>query len=59
VPSFTTLQSSFSLVAFLRALYIYFNIKMSSNKYGRSLLNLLPFPFFRLYFGIYKFLSLA
>jgi coenzyme F420 hydrogenase subunit beta len=59
VPNFVPIQNSWSLIAFIRALYIYFNIKMSSSKKGRFLLNRLPFPFFRLYFGIYKFLCLA
>jgi len=59
VPDFIPAQNSWSFAAFLRALYIYFNIKMSSSKQIRPLLSLLPFPFFRLYFGIYKFLCLA
>lgn len=59
VPNFIPAQNSWSLAAFLRALYIYFNIKISSNKRGRSLLGLLPFPFFRLYFGVYKYLCLV
>lgn len=59
VPDFIPARNSWSFAAFLRALYIYFNIKMSSSKRIRSMLSLLPFPFFRLYFGIYKFLSLA
>jgi coenzyme F420 hydrogenase subunit beta len=59
VPNFVPSQSSWSLAAFLRALYIYFNIKISSSKRIRPLLSLLPFPFFRFYFGIYKFLCLV
>jgi coenzyme F420 hydrogenase subunit beta len=59
VPNFITIQNSWSLISFLRALYIYFNIKISSSKRGRFLLDHLPFPFFRLYFGIYKLLCLA
>jgi coenzyme F420 hydrogenase subunit beta len=58
VPQFVPTQSSWSLAAFLRAIYIYFNIKVSSSKRIASFLNHLPFPFFRLYFGIYKLLCL-
>jgi coenzyme F420 hydrogenase subunit beta len=59
VPNFTPAQNSLSIAASLRASYIYFNIKMSSNKRIRPLLSFLPFPLFRLYFGVYKFLCLA
>jgi coenzyme F420 hydrogenase subunit beta len=59
VPQFIPAQNSCSLAAFLRAIYIYFNIKVSSSKRIVSFLNHLPFPFFRLYFGIYKLLCLV
>ena len=58
VPQFIPAQSSWSLAAFLRSMYIYFNIKVSSNRRIMNLLAPLPFPFFRLYFGIYKLLCL-
>lgn len=44
--------------ALLRAFFIYFNIWASSNKRLRSVLLRVPFPLFRLYYGIYKFVSL-
>lgn len=59
VPYFIPAQRSWSLAAFLRALYIYFNIKISSTIRIRPLLKILPFSFFRLYFGIYKLLCLV
>ena len=58
-PNFIPKESSWSPLAFLRAVYIYFNIKVSSYKHMRSLLLRFPIPFFRLYFGLYKFLSTA
>jgi len=59
IPVFIPKESSWSPLAFLRALYIYFNIRISSDKHLRSLLVRFPIPFFRLYFGLYKFLSTA
>jgi len=59
IPDFVPKESSWSPLAFLRALYIYFSIGISSNKHIRSLLVCLPFPLFRLYFGLYKSLSEA
>jgi coenzyme F420 hydrogenase subunit beta len=47
-----------SPIALLQAFFIYFNIRLSSNKYFKSLLVYVPFPMFRLYYGMYKFLSL-
>jgi len=47
-----------SPVTFLKAFYPYLNILLSSNKHVKSLLKYVPFPLFRLYFGIFKFLSL-
>jgi coenzyme F420 hydrogenase subunit beta len=46
-----------SPVDFSRAFYPYLNIKLSSNKHVKSLLIHVPFPLFRLYFGIFKYLS--
>lgn len=43
---------------FSRAFYPYFNIQLSSSRHIRSLLTHVPFPLFRLYFGIFKYLSL-
>jgi len=47
-----------SIVEFSRAFYPYLNIELSSKKRIRSLLTHVPFPLFRLYFGIFKYLSL-
>lgn len=49
-------RSVTSVVAVLRALFHYFNIKVSSNDRFRILLLSVPFPLFRLYFGIRRFL---
>lgn len=51
-------DASLTPPALLRAFFIYFNIWASSNKRLRSVLLHLPFPLFRLYYGIYKFVSL-
>ena len=57
-PSFSSNpNSSPSFSAFLRAFFPYLNIQASSNKHLRSLLIHVPFPFFRLYYGVYKYLS--
>jgi coenzyme F420 hydrogenase subunit beta len=48
----------FSFLAFLRGLFIFMSIKLSLNKSVMSLLSLFPFPFFRLYSGIYRALSI-
>lgn len=47
-----------SPITFSKAFYPYLNILLSSNKHVKSLLKYVPFPLFRLYFGIFKFLSL-
>jgi len=52
-------NSSASFVALLRTFFAYFNIQASSNKHLKSLLINVPFPLFRLYYGIRKFLSLV
>lgn len=57
VPVFTPDQSSWSPMAFLRALLIYFSIAVSSDRHLRSLLVHFPIPFFRMYYGVYKLLS--
>jgi len=46
-----------SPIVFLKAFYPFLNIQLSSNKRISSLLRRVPFPIFRLYFGIYKSLS--
>lgn len=43
---------------FSRAFYPYLNIQLSSSRHIKSLLTHVPFPLFRLYFGIFKYLSL-
>lgn len=47
-----------SPINFSRAFYPYFNIQLSSSKHVKSLLTHVPFPLFRLYFGVFKILSL-
>lgn len=49
--------STGSPMAFLRAFFPYFNVRVSSSKYFKSLLLYVRFPLFRLYYGVYKFLS--
>lgn len=46
-----------SPVSFFKAFYPYFNATISSKKSVVSILQYVPFPVFRLYFGIYKFIS--
>ncbi|HJX24236.1 MAG TPA: hypothetical protein VJ574_07545, partial [Candidatus Bathyarchaeia archaeon] len=46
--------SSASISASLRSMYIYSGIKTSSNEHFRHLLQHVPFPLIRLYYGIYK-----
>lgn len=46
-----------SPIALVKAFYPYFNILLSSNKHAKSFLKRVPFPLFRLYFGVFKFLS--
>ena len=59
VPEFIpNMPPSDSFVSALRALYVYSNIKASSNRHFRSLLLNVPFPLIRLYYGMYKFLTL-
>jgi len=48
-----------SSLALLRAIFPYVNIRVSSSKHLESLLAHASFSLFRLYYGIYKFLSLA
>lgn len=60
VPNFSPApNSSASFYAFLRAFYAYFNIQASSNKHFKSGLIHVPFPLFRLYYGIRKLLSIV
>jgi coenzyme F420 hydrogenase subunit beta len=50
-------KTVWSPVVFFKAFYPYLNIQLSSNKHVTSLMKRIPFPLFRLYFGIYKSLS--
>jgi coenzyme F420 hydrogenase subunit beta len=54
---FPSFPRRFSLLALLRASYIFLSIKVSMNKYLRSVLVHFPFPLFRAYSGIYRKLS--
>ncbi|MBS7633142.1 Coenzyme F420 hydrogenase/dehydrogenase, beta subunit C-terminal domain [Candidatus Bathyarchaeota archaeon] len=47
-----------SPIDFLRAFYPYLSIQLSSSKHVKSLLTYVPFPLFRLYFGVFKILAL-
>ena len=49
----------FSFLAFLRALFIFMSIKLSLNNRVMSFFARFPFPFFRLYSGIYRILSIG
>ena len=53
-PSYPQLQPSVSTISALRALYVYSSIKASSNMHFRALLEHVPFPVIRMYYGIYK-----
>jgi len=58
IPRFAPeLDFSDSSMSYLRALFPYFSILASSNSHIRSILLRVPFPLFRLYYGLYKFLS--
>jgi hypothetical protein len=60
VPIFVPVVSGrFSFMAFLRALFIFMSIKLSLNKRFMSVFARFPFPFFRMYSGIYKVLSIG
>ena len=54
-PSLSNQKSFFSA---LRTFYMYFTIAASANKYFRLLLTFTPLPLIRLYYGIYRGLSL-
>lgn len=51
--------SSFSISSFARNLFVLFNMQASENKFLRRFMIFVPFPIFRLYYGVYKFLSLV
>ena len=53
-PSYPELHPSFSSISALRTLYVYSSIKAASNMHFRALLEHVPFPVIRLYYGIYK-----
>jgi coenzyme F420 hydrogenase subunit beta len=51
-------QGSSSPISLLRTLYVYLNIHLSTIKSVRTLLTYVPFPLFRLYYGLYKLLCM-
>jgi hypothetical protein len=58
-PKFgTSAERMWSPIDFSRAFFPYLNIELSSSKHVRSFLTHVPFPLFRLYFGIFKYLCL-
>jgi len=58
-PDFSLKRNSpRSLSYFARNFFAFFNIKASRNEVLKSLLTYVPFPVFRLYYGLYKFLLL-
>jgi len=60
VPIFAPRRlAHFSFLAFLRTLFIFLSIKLSLNNRLMSILTRFPFPFFRLYSGIYRVLSIG
>jgi coenzyme F420 hydrogenase subunit beta len=59
IPIFNPMvPPSDSFISALRAFYIYFNIKASLSRHFKDFLVNAPFPLIRLYYGIYKSLSL-
>ncbi|UCD96262.1 MAG: Coenzyme F420 hydrogenase/dehydrogenase, beta subunit C-terminal domain [Candidatus Bathyarchaeota archaeon] len=59
IPTFTPKPAgSSSPVSLLRTLYVYLNIHLSTKKSIRTLLTYVPFPLFRLYYGLYKLLCM-
>jgi coenzyme F420 hydrogenase subunit beta len=57
-PKFNVeLCSAKSVASILRSIFVYCGIKTSANRTLRSMLVRLPFPLFRVYYGIYKYLS--
>ena len=60
VPVFLPeISGHFSFLAFLRNLFVFMSIKLSLSKGFMSILARFPFPFFRLYSGIYRVLSIG
>ncbi|MGD6809020.1 MAG: Coenzyme F420 hydrogenase/dehydrogenase, beta subunit C-terminal domain [Candidatus Bathyarchaeia archaeon] len=53
-PVHNELQTGTSSISALRSMYVYSNIKATSNRGFRVLLTHVPFPVIRLYYGIYK-----
>ena len=59
VPVFTFRpRSSSSFFSFARNLFVFLNVRASENETLRGFLRGVPFPVFRLYYGLYKFLLL-
>ncbi len=60
IPRFTPEpHEKVSLFSFLRNLFVCVNVFVASKDFFSSLWVNVPFPLFRLYYGIYKFLSLV
>ncbi|MEM2779960.1 MAG: Coenzyme F420 hydrogenase/dehydrogenase, beta subunit C-terminal domain, partial [Candidatus Bathyarchaeia archaeon] len=58
VPEFKVKQSvGGSFISFIRNLFVLFNVRACDAKFFRNFLTGVPFPVFRLYYGVYKFLS--
>jgi len=58
-PIFSLSEShSNSFLSFLRNLFVIANVKASENNFFKRLLVGIPFPIFKLYYGIYKFLCM-
>ncbi|MEM3702983.1 MAG: Coenzyme F420 hydrogenase/dehydrogenase, beta subunit C-terminal domain [Candidatus Bathyarchaeia archaeon] len=55
---FKPFGSGNSLICFARNLFVLFNVKACEGKLLRKLLNYVPFPLFRLYYGVYRLLLL-
>ena len=58
-PADMRAHAAWSPIGFARAFYPYLNSQLSSNRHVVSLLSHVPFPLFRLYFGVFKVLSLV
>jgi hypothetical protein len=50
-------SNSWSPIKMFRAFYPYFSIQVSANDHVQYAIRCLPLPFFRMYFGMFKFLS--
>ena len=57
-PDISPIGDSSGFLTFLDAVFSYFSFYVSSSKFLRSLLIYFPLPLFRLYFGVFKCISL-